>query len=387
VTSRAPLHVAHVNSEPGFSGGEAQMFLLLRGLRERGHGDLVICRPGSRTELAAREEGFEVVTVSMRNDLDARAVPAIRRVLRERAVDLVHLHTGRATWLGGLAAKLAGVPALSTRRMDRVVRRGPRTRLVYGALTRRVVAISPAVVELLRRGGVDPARIELIPDAVEPRSLEPARGAREVRRSLGLESGRLALLSLASLDRRKGLDVLLEALARLRERRADPLPALWIAGSGPEEGPLRQLVADLRLGESVDFLGRREDAPDLLGACDVFVLPSRREGMGVAALEAMAVGKPVVASRVGGLAHAVESEGTGLLVPPEDPGALAAALERVLDDAELRERLSANGPARVTREFLAEDQVDRYAEVYAQVLQDAPVPLRSEGEGSRALRG
>jgi glycosyltransferase involved in cell wall biosynthesis len=118
----------------------------------------------------------------------------------------------------------------------------------------------------------------------------------------------------------------------------------------------------------VRFLGRRDDVADLLAACDVFVLPSRREGLGVAALEAMALARPVVASRVGGLAEAVEDGRTGLLVGPGDTAALAAALARLLREPELRARLGAAGPARVAEDHSVSRLVESYEALYLEML-------------------
>jgi glycosyltransferase involved in cell wall biosynthesis len=362
------LRIAHVNSELGHSGGEAQMFMLMHGLRERGHHNLLCCRAGSRSAERAERDGFEVHTTSMRNDLDLGGLLGLRRVLRRSEPQVVNLHTGRASWLGGLACWSSGLPAVVIRRMDRRVRGGLRTRLVYRILNRAVVAVSPAVVDCLVQGGVPREAVELICDAVDPQALRPSRSAAEVRAALGLAPGRTLLLALASLDRRKGLDVLLDALRRVLDGERSARPMLWIAGDGPERADLEARTRSLDLGEAVRLLGRREDAPDLLNACDVFVLPSRREGLGVAALEAMAVGKPVVASRVGGLGQAVVHGETGLLVPPEDPEALARALGQVLADPALRQRLGAAGPRHIEAHFLGRDQVLAYERLYRRLL-------------------
>ena len=173
------LCVAHVTGETGFSGGEVQLFLLLEGLRARGERVLLVCPPGSRAEVEARRRGFETHGVAMRSDASALAVLRIRRLLRDTQPDLVHLHSGRANWLGGLAAWSLGLPALTTRRMDREVRRGPRTRLLYGRITRRAVAISPAVEACLLAGGVEPARIRVIPSAVDAARARRAARARD----------------------------------------------------------------------------------------------------------------------------------------------------------------------------------------------------------------
>jgi glycosyltransferase involved in cell wall biosynthesis len=183
----------------------------------------------------------------------------------------------------------------------------------------------------------------------------------------------VVLLCLARLHKRKGIDVLLRALGGMSAR-----PRLWIAGDGPERGALEALAHETGVDAQVQFLGMRSDAADLLAGCDVFVVPSRSEGLGVVALEAMAAARPVVASAVGGLAHAVVEGRTGLLVSPEDPDALARALARVIEDPALRESLGDAGPGRVAEGFLAEQMVEAYESLYFEVLTPAAVPRDAE---------
>ena len=364
-----PLRIVHVDAEKGFSGGEAQVFLLLEGLRGHGHEVLLACPPESRSEAEARRRGIAVAAVRMASDLDLGAVSKLRRAIETFAPDLVHLHTGRATWLGGLAARFAGVPAITTRRMDRRIRRNWRNRLIYGPLVARAVAISPAVQEALLAAGVHPAKVSTIPSSVDPATIAPRVAREATRRALEVPEGAVVLLVLASLIRRKGIDVLLDALAA-----SGPDLVVWIAGEGPERPALESQAERLGLAPRVRFLGRREDAADLLAACDVYVLPSRREGLGVSALEAMAARRPVVATRVGGLGDAVADGRTGLLVPPEDAAGLARALERVRADPELRRRLGDAGPARLAEGFLASQMVAAYEKLYRSVLQERRGP-------------
>jgi glycosyltransferase involved in cell wall biosynthesis len=366
---RRPLTIAHVTGETGFSGGELQVFLLLEGLRKRGHQNVLLCPPGSRSEREASRRGIEARPIRTGNQWSPRSMWGIRRELLSSAPDLVHLHTGRANWLGGLAAWHLGLPALTTRRMDRAVKRDVRTRFMYGSVVRRAVAISDAVRTRLIEGGVPEAMIRTIPSAVDPGALYPQQGRAALRDEAGLADDASLLLVVAALVHRKGLDVLLDALARLA---AEGLrPTLWIAGDGRARSALERLTRELRLGPQVRFLGERRDIADLLAACDVFILPSRREGLGVAALEAMAAARPIVATRVGGLAEAVVHERTGLLVPPDDPPALADALARLLRDPALRARLAAEGPARIAEGFRADDLVTAYEDLYFEVLAEA----------------
>lgn len=363
--SAAPLSIAHVDAETGFSGGEVQVFLLMEGLRRRGHENVLFAPPGSASAREAERRGLAHRPVPMRGAIDMAAVVRLRRALARARPDLVHLHTSRATWLGGLAARWAGLPALTTRRQEKELRPSARTRFVYGTLVRRVVAISPAVERCLLEGGVERDRLRLIASSVEANALVPARPRAETRAALGLVPADVAILTLAALVPRKGIDLLLAALAR---QPATPSCVLLVAGEGPERAALEARAAELGLGRRVRFLGVRADKAELLCACDVFALASRAEGLGVAALEAMAAGRAVLATRVGGLGQAVVDGETGLLVPAEDVAALAGALARLAGDPALRARLGAAGPARVAAGFAAEGMVTAYEALYREVL-------------------
>lgn len=354
--------VVHVNTERGFSGGEVQVFLLMEGLRAAGVPQLLVAPPGSDSVRIARERGFDVAPIGLRHPFDL--LGAWRLASKLRSASLVHLHTGRAAWLGSVAARLARCPAVITRRMERRVKRGWRTRFAYCRTARAVVAISPAVRECLLDGGVPGPAIEVIPDALDPQRLAVRAGRDATRAALGARGDTLLVLTLAQLMHRKGIDVLLRAAAALH----DPRLLFAIAGDGPEAAPLRALAVELQLGDAVHFLGRRDDAGDLLAACDLFVLPSRAEGLGVAALEALGAARAVIATRVGGLADLIADGASGLLVPPADAGALAAAIAKLRDDAALRAKLAAAGPARVDAGYRPEQYVQRHLELYRRVL-------------------
>lgn len=357
-----PGPVVHVNTERGFSGGEVQVFLLLEALRARAVPQLLVVPPGSESARIGRERGFPVMELGLRHPFDLWSVLRLSRRLRGAA--LAHLHTGRAAWLGSLAARCAGCPVVITRRMERRVRRGPRTQFCYVSTARAVIAISPPVARCLVEGGVPEPRIVQIPDALDPQRIVVVRGRAAAREALGVRPDQFLVLSVAQLMHRKGIDVLLQAIASLRDGKV----VCAVAGDGPERSALAALAAELSLGDAVRFLGRRQDVGDLLAACDLFVLPSRAEGLGVAALEALGAARPIVASRVGGLADLLGDGVHGLLVPPDDAAALTQAIARMCAEPALRERLAAAGPARVDQGFRVEQYVARHLDVYRSVL-------------------
>jgi len=170
------------------------------------------------------------------------------------------------------------------------------------------------------------------------------------------------VLTVARLDPQKGLHDLVAAAALVPEAR------VMVVGEGPERRALETRIAHLGLGDRVHLLGFRSDVPDLLAGSDLFVLPSLFEGLPLSILEAMAAGKPVVATAIGGNDEAVVDGATGLLVPPGDPRALADAIRALLRDPERRRRLGEAGRRRAEAEFSAPAMVRRVAAVYDELL-------------------
>jgi len=366
------LRIIHVNGEKGFSGGEDQTFHLMEYLREVGDTNILVGRRGGAAAAEARRRGFETHELAMRNSLDVAAIFALRRLFRRLRPQVIHMHTSRAHVLGAWAARGLGCPArVATRRMDYPLRRNPFTRFLYGSGVDRVVAISRAVREEVLKLGLSREKVALVPDGVEVERFrgisEQGEEEKEAARELwGLAAGSPAVGSIGSLHRRKGQDLLVEAVALLSGRGVEC--SLLVAGAGPREEELRHLVAARGVEERVSFLGHVTPPERLYRALDIFCMPSRKEGLGVAALEAMAAGLPVVAAAVGGLAESVEEGRTGLLVPPDDPARLAAALERLLADGELRRELGARGVRRVGERYSSRAMGGGNRSIYQELL-------------------
>jgi glycosyltransferase involved in cell wall biosynthesis len=334
------VRILHVDPERAWGGGEAQVAQLVAELARRGHEGILAAPAGAPLAHAVGPLGVRVVDCPIRSDVDLRMAPRLRRLARE--VDVVHFHTARAhamaPWLGGL-----GVRRVVTRRMDYVPRRGPWTRYLYNHAVDCVIVISDGVRRALLAAGVEAGRIRLVPSGVDvERFVVPAAARVELRREWGVADDEVAILVVGVLEDRKGHATLLDAAVRIG---AGARLRYVFAGTGTREDELRRRAA--AAGVPVTFLGFRDDVARCLAAADVAVLPSLHEGLGVAALEAMAAARPVVASRVGGLAEVVVDGETGRLVPAGDAAALAAALVALADDPDARRRMGVAGLARV----------------------------------------
>lgn len=238
-------------------------------------------------------------------------------------------------------------------------------------LSDRFVALNPDVVGELTAAGVAPDRILAVPNGVE---------IHHGRRSDHQLHDPACVLYVGRLHPQKGLDTLLQAFALLRRRLDHPV-VLRVVGDGPLRGELVALAEQLGITAAVDFAGQRDDVWSDLGHADVFVLPSRAEGLSNALLEAMAAGVPPVVSDIPGNRNVVDHGQTGMVVAVDDAAALADALARVLADPALRAALSAGARQAAERTYSLDRVAARYTAIYAELCDGTPATLATAGEG------
>ncbi|MGH9869992.1 MAG: glycosyltransferase family 4 protein [Candidatus Polarisedimenticolia bacterium] len=363
------MRVVHVNTEYTWRGGESQVLNLMRGLRRLGHDVELVGMPEGALGSRCRQDLLPVTEMKMRSDADVIAGWRLARHLRRRSCDIVHAQTARAHSIALMARALGGTGRLVvSRRIDFPVRRDPANRLKYRSrLVDRYIAVASIVRDVLVAAGVGSERIRVIHSSIDLarfRDVGDHRAA--VREELGLGSGDLVVGQVAALAWHKGQKDLIAALPLLQ--RDVPSARLVLVGAGPDETALRGQAGGLAPAGAVRFTGAREDVPRLLTAFDAFCMPSYQEGLCNAVLEAFAGRVPVVASTAGGLPEIVRHEKTGLLVPPHDPPALAAALRRLLQDRALAQSVTAAAHRLVHEEFGVERMVERTAAVYEEAL-------------------
>jgi glycosyltransferase involved in cell wall biosynthesis len=358
------MRIVHLEAGRQIYGGARQVGYLIAGLARLGIDNVLLCSRGSA--IAASVRGAEVVELPLHGDLDVAQLRRIARALRTLAPDLLHVHSRRGADLyGGWSARRAGVPAVLTRRVESA-ELVLCARLKFRAYA-RVIAISTAIrEELIGRFGLDPATVALVPSAVDAEVYRPRADRGQLAQRFDLPSNSLVLGIVAQLVPRKGYPTLLRAFARLAA--TDSRLYLICFGRGPLAADLERQVAAFGLTGRVRFSGFRDDLPELLPEVDVLVHPAEREGLGVAVLEALAAGVPVVAARAGGITDVIEDGVTGLLAPPGDDGAFAAAIARVLADAGLRETLIERGRRKVLADFSVSRMARGNLEIYEEVI-------------------
>lgn len=295
-----------------------------------------------------------------------RAIARLARLLRRQRVSVLHAHCFDPTLVGLLAARIAGTSFVFTRHhSDHNLRLGKRwhTRIDAwcGRHADRAIAVSEATRSIMTAVEHVPAhQVVTVLNGADPLPAPSSDSVEALRHELGLEDEAVCLM-MARLHEEKGHRVLFDALPGVLPH-VGPLLVL-LAGDGPERESLQSETRRRGLDSVVRFVGRRHDIPELISLSSVVVLPSLAESFGYAALEAMSLGKPVVAARTGGIPEVVVDGQTGLLVPPGDADALAVALSRILKDHEWALALGEEGRRRATS-FSVERMMREYEQVY-----------------------
>lgn len=304
-----------------------------------------------------------------------RTAHDLRRFIRSERVQIVHTFFESADLLGGLVAKLSGVPVLISSRRDMGILRSTRHNIAYRVLSPlfdQVQAVSSAVrQQTIRTDGINPEKVVTIPNGIEIEKLAAANGTVALRDSLGLSGAWPLIVSVGHIRRVKGFDVLLRAAAEVR--RVHPNAIFLIVGSVQEPDCHRELldlVRKLNLERNVRFLGKmdNESVWPLLKGCDVFCQPSRSEGMSNALLEAMACGLPCVATNVGGTPEVIEDGCTGYIVRSEDHQAAAARILSLLDDPHRAGEMGRRARDVVEQRFSAQVMIGNMVNMYDQLL-------------------
>ncbi|MFN8473389.1 MAG: glycosyltransferase family 4 protein [Anaerolineae bacterium] len=364
--------VVYFTDSPTFGGSEQAILILLAALDRSRWEPVVVHHPEAGVApLAAGAASLGVRTWAIPRMLGQdglRHLVSFVRDLRalQPAVFHAHLVQPLACMYPRLAAILAGVPAVvATEHLFVEVpwQRPLRAEQLLARGMDRYIAVSHALARRLREAVDLPAeKLQVVHNGIPLAPYAATTPQTHAWRPSNTRQ-RPRVLTVARLHPQKGLSYLLRAACSVSDA------TFALAGDGPEREALETEVRERGLADRVVFLGHRTDVPALLAQSDLFVLPSLFEGLPLSVLEAMAAGKPVIATAVGGTGEAVTDGETGLLVPPADSAALASAIQRVLSDPALSHRLGAAGQARAQQEFSAETMSRRTTDIYAEILE------------------
>jgi glycosyltransferase involved in cell wall biosynthesis len=353
----------HIDTGRELRGGQRQLLLLAQEIRKQGHAQVIVCPEGSALEGSALADGFRVFALPAHDLGHAHGLLQLRQLLQVEPWQVLHAHDGRSqtvAWLASLGMKIRRV---ASRRVTFLPATRARHRFIYGHTCHAVIAISEFIKGLLVQSGVPEEKIEVIPDGVDlPAQLPTAETRSHARRQWGFGEQEFVVGHVGSFTKEKGQDVALAAFTLVREEL--PQARLLLAGDGPLWA---SLAAAGQAETSVRLPRRVENLTEFFAALDLYIMPSRSEGLGSSALLAMAHGLAVVASRAGGLPEIVKENETGWLVPPGSAEALAEAIAGAASDRARLERFGSTARERV-RQFSSVIMRERTEALYRRLV-------------------
>ncbi len=368
------IQVLFLTDSDVFAGTERHIFDLASALKRDFADQIVVrvaCPAPSPLEEKCRAAPIVFTAIPKRGPVGWNAVRTLRRLLRSRKVDLIHAHNGRTALAAALAVTLARRGALVTTQHflspNHTTQSGLKSAislLGHRFVNRRaknVVAISRAVQDAMRARGEANDRSVIVLNGVPDSRHRVLENANEVRQKFDATE-RPLIVCASRLQSEKGLDVLIAAMKIVVETKPDTLCLL--AGEGNLQNELQAQIERAKLTQNVRLVGFQNDVTSLVEAADIFVLPSLNEPFGLSLIEAMSLGKAVIATNVGGPLEIVEHEKSGVLVAPSSSKELAQAISRLLDDQKLRERLGEAARARYENCFTVERMAREIATVY-----------------------
>jgi glycosyltransferase involved in cell wall biosynthesis len=391
-TAESRTKILRVIARLNMGGPALHVAYLTAGLRERGYDTTLVAGSLARGEdsmaFVADELGVGVVRIDeLGREIsplrDVIATLRLARLIRRERPDILHTHTAKAGTVGRVAALLAGRkgPPIVVHTFHGHVLRGyfgPRRSLVFRLLecwlagrTTALIAVSPQVRDdLVALHVAPPERFVVIRLGIEldERVAGAKDGRLESRRYLGIPANRFAVGWIGRMTGVKRTDDVLVAFKRLREGGVDA--CLCMVGDGPDRAQLERRAHELGIVKDTLFLGYQEDVAPFYAAFDALVLPSSNEGTPVSAIEALAAGRPVVATRVGGVPDVVEEGEDGFLVELGATDELADRLAQLARDPALRERMGAAGRQRVLPRYAVERLVDDVDRLYRSLLSE-----------------
>ena len=330
------MKIVFVNSCPYLGGAELWHLKAAVAFRERGHQVAMMLRPGALAQ-KARDEDLPLITCPMAFDLDLSSFFGALAYFQKERPDLILLNDQRECRLIAPAAALAGVKVRVQRKGWPFLKGSWRDRITYRYSVTHLIANSEAVAKIFSaKSGLPSEKIRTFPNGVDLARFREADRKLFRERLLPNES-EILIGAAGRLVSQKGFDLFIIALNMLAEEGINVRAA--IAGKGPELELLRKMARDAGISDRLIILGYIETIPEFLAALDLFVFPSRMEGRSNALAEAMAGGLPIIASAIPGNDELIVPEKTGLLIPPENPRALATAIKRLIQDKEFAAEL------------------------------------------------
>lgn len=370
------MRILHLGNEKSWRGGENQIFQLIGGLKSEYFVENWLAYPQTSPALERFSHLCPVLPLPSANPYDPRSVLRLSHWIKTNQIHIIDAHSSGAHTLALLVKKICpAVKLVVHRRVDNPLKNRFFTKKKYlNQQVDRFVAISYFIGHLLEEFGVSKNKITVVRSAVNSQAYSQINRQNNHQlwtQKLGLNMDTLLVGSVAALSLQKGPDIFLQSIAEFKKYSPQTKIHFILAGTGTLEKPLRKLAKNLKIESNISFVGFIKEVPELISALDIMVLPSRNEGLGTVILDAMWAETPVIATQVGGIPEMVEDNKTGLLVPNENPQALAKALSHLLSSPQKQKILVEEAKKRIQQEFSLSSMIRGNWGVYESLMQSS----------------
>lgn len=369
------INILHLRSSGGLFGAEGVILNLAQYLNGTGFNNFIACLNNSEnphTELLreAKKFGIKTIRVNCRGRFDLRAIFEIRNLLISHRVKILHCHDYKANFFGFWASRFLNLKLIATNHLwtkeTMALRFYEFIDAILLNLFHRVIAVSDEVAKEVQRLCMFKKKLTIVYNGIDLSKFSPSANGQKLRKELKIPKTHKVVGAVGRLSVQKGFADLLEAAKVVLNEISEVY--FLIVGNGPLKEHLQKKVKNLGIEHNVIFVGERKDMVDIYNCMDVFVLPSLLEGLPLAVLEALAMQKPVIATRVGGVPLVIHPNRTGILLKPHKVRDLTVAIMNLLNNRKKTKSLASNGRKFVKENFSAERMAEDYRKIYETVL-------------------
>ena len=369
--NRRKINVVHLVEELTIGGLEKILTTIVLNLNKKKYNVSVWClREGGFFADKLVKEGIDVKILHISTSRNPLSIYKLYRLLKSHKFDIIHTHAYSAGTIGRMSAFFAGVPVIISHNHNIYDYYNKYHHLVerfLSYITDGIICVSDMIKKFANETqGIDTKKLVTIYNGIENIRSVSGKETSSLRKELGIPRNHTVMGTVAQFSEKKGLAYLIKSASILLEHRKDV--NFLLVGDGTIMGDLKQLCHNLKIGENVIFTGERSDIPEMLSLIDIFVLPSIREGLPLAILEAMACGKAVIATNVGGVPEVVKNGISGILVPPKDPEALHCAMNELLGNRGKLKKMGYNGKRVSIESFSSKTMVGKIEDLYDSLL-------------------
>lgn len=365
------INLCHIITGDLWAGAEVQAFSVIKGLNKMPYIKMrVIIFNDDILSSKISEEGVQTDIVDEKKENFITMILHVYNILKEREIDIIHTHGYKETLIGGVVSKLLNIKLVRTHHGKGMIHGSKSHRFIElineKYLTSKLISVSYELKDILIKNKIKENKIKVIHNGIKAESVSPSNNEKVIRLQLQIGYDTLVVGTIGRIVSIKGHKYFLDGAKRVLDDNKEII--FVIVGNGPLINQMKKYAKSLCIDKYIRFTGFRDDAIDILNMFDIFVLTSLHEGIPITLLEAMCLGKPIIATNVGGIPEVIRNEFNGLLIPPRDSKAIYGALIKLLNNKKLRAKFSCDAKKDVQNKFCLNITVKETERLYREIL-------------------